>query len=364
MIYLIILGVMFLFAFLDVCEEHAFPRFRYVFLAFFFIFLLFFAGFRYKVGYDYDSYKSIFKMVTLSNFAHLDVEAGYTALNLVLKKLGFGFQAVLFVVAAWSLFFKYETIKKYSVYPFVSLIIYYASNFIIQDFGQIRQGLALAMTLYSIGAIKERNPVKFFALMAVAVGFHYSAVIFIPFYWLGNIKLSYKKMLSILAASLIFYILILGGVFEYVFTHVLKSEYILYKYKAYSGTPLGFFDFTFVFRVFIFGAFLALRDKIELKCKYYNILKNGYFLSIIMYIVFNTNEGLATRGALYFKLFEIIIVPYIIYAVKNKLLVFNAIIIFYVYTIKDVVGALLLQTNKFIPYDNVIIEFLKHLNNQ
>lgn len=361
MIYLAVLGTMFVFAFFDVCDEEHFPKYRQIFLALFFVFLLAFTGLRYKVGYDYDSYKSIFDMVTIKNFMSLYVEPGYTGLNLLLKSIGLGFQAVLFVVAAISLFFKYEAIKKYSIYPFVSLIIYFSSNFIIQDFGQIRQGLAIAMTLYSIGAIKERKLFKFLALMAVAVSFHYSAVIFVPFYFLGNIKLSYKKILAILAASILFYVMILMGVFEYLIVNVLKSEYILWKYKAYSGTPLGFFDFTFAFRVFVFAAFAYLEEKIRPACPYYDILRNGYFISIIMYIVFNTNEGLATRGALYFKTFEILLVPYIIYAVKDRLLVFNAVILFYFYTIKDVVGALLLQTEKFVPYNNVLFEFFKHL---
>jgi len=361
MIYLIILGVMFVFAFFDICDEEHFPKYRYIFLALFFIFLLAFAGLRYKVGYDYDSYKSIFDTVTMKNFMSLYIEVGYTGLNAVLKTLGFGFEAVIFVVAAWSLFFKYEAIRKYSIYPFVSLILYFSSNFIIQDFGQIRQGLAIAMTLYSIGSIKERNLIKFLVLMGIAMSFHYTAVLFVPLYFLGNIKLSYKQMLAIVAASIMFYVMILMGVFEYFITHVLHSEYILWKYQYYSGEPLGFFDFTFIFRVFVFAAFVYLGDKIKPVCKYYDILRNGYFIAIIMYIVFNTNEGLATRGALYYKTFEIILVPYIIYAVKNKLFVFNAALIFYFYTVKDVLGAILWQTEKFLPYNNVLFEFFKHL---
>lgn len=359
MIYLAILGAIFIFAFLDVCEEKVFPKYRYVFLAFFFVFLLLFAGLRYEIGYDYNSYRAIFRTVTLFNLTKMDVELGYNALNLFLKTIGFGFQAVLFIVAAVSLFFKYEAIKKYSIYPFVSLAIYFSSNFIIQDFGQIRQGLAIAMALYSIGAIKDRKLIKFLALMTVAVSFHYSAVLFLPFYWLGNIKLSYKKMGIILAASVIFYIAIVLGVFEYVFTHILKSEYILYKLKAYSGEPIGFFTFTFIFRVLVFAAFVALEEKIRPKCKYYDILRNGYFLSIIMYIVFNTNEGLATRGALYYKMFEVLLVPYIVYGVKDKLLVFNAIMIFYLYSIKDVIGAVFGRADQFTPYNNIIFEFIK-----
>jgi hypothetical protein len=359
MIYLVVLGVMFIFAFLDVCEEEVFPKYRYIFLAMFFIFLLVFAGLRYEIGYDYNSYEAIYKMVDFKNITTLDVEIGYLGLNLIFKTLGLGFQAVLFVVAAFSLFFKYEAIRKYSIYPFISVIIYFSSNFIIQDFGQIRQGLAIAMTLYSIGVIKERKLFKYLVMMAIAVSFHYSAVLFVPFYWIGNLKLSNKKIAVIIGASLIFYIAIVFGVFEYVFANIIKSEYILYKFKAYSGEPLGFFTFTFIFRVLIFAAFVALENKIRPNCRYYDILRNGYFISIVMYIVFNSNEGLATRGALYYKMFEILLIPYIAYGVKDKLLVFNSIIIFYLYTIKDVIGAVFARSDQFVPYNNVIMEFIK-----
>ncbi|MBP1743627.1 MAG: hypothetical protein H6Q58_605 [Firmicutes bacterium] len=359
MIYLVILGVMFIFAFLDVCEEEVFPKYRYIFLAFFFMFLFLFAGLRYEVGYDFYSYRDIFRVVDLTNLTKLDLEIGYTAFNLILKTMGFGFQVVLILIAAFSLFFKYEAIRKYSIYPFISLIIYFSSNFIIQDFGQIRQGLAIAMTLYSIGAIKDRKLFRFFAMMTIAVSFHYSAILFVPFYWLGNIKLSYRKMGIILAASVILYIAIVLGGIEFVFTHVIRSEYILYKFKAYSGDPIGFFTFTFMFRVFIFAAFVALEEKIRPACKYYDILRNGYFMAIIFYIVFNTNEGLATRGALYYKMFEVFLIPYIVYGVKDKLLVFNAIMIFYLYTIKDVIGAVFGRADQFSPYNNVILELIK-----
>ena len=359
MIYLVILGVMFIFAFLDVCEEEVFPKYRYIFLAFFFILLFLFAGLRYEIGYDYYSYRDIYNAVHLGNLTKLDLEIGYTVFNLIIKTLGLGFQVVLILIAAFSLFFKYEAIKKYSVYPFISLIIYFSSNFIIQDFGQIRQGLAVAMTLYSISAIKDRKLVKFLAMMTIAVSFHYSAILFLPFYWIGNIKLSYKKMGIILAASVVLYIAIVLGGIEFVFTHVIRSEYILYKFKAYSGEPMGFFAFTFIFRVFIFAAFVKLEEKIRPACRYYDILRNGYFIAIVLYIVFNTNEGLATRGALYYKMFELFLIPYIIYGVKDKLLVFNAIMVFYLYTIKDVVGAVFGRADQFSPYNNVILEFIK-----
>ncbi|GIM28308.1 hypothetical protein CPJCM30710_09740 [Clostridium polyendosporum] len=323
--------------------------------------LFFVAGFRYNTGYDYDSYKDIFNRVNSSTLFNMGIEFGFTTLCYILKLLGLGFEVLIFIIALVSLVFKYKSIKQYSIYPFISLIIYFSANFIIQDFGQIRQGLAIAFSLYSIRYIKERRLVSYLILMAFAIAFHYSAVIFLPFYFIGNVELSNRKLIIIVAFSFVIYAVFRFGVFEFIFTKIINLPYVIYKYKAYSGAPLGFVGFTFVFRVAIFIAFLLLERDIRNNYTYYNILKNGYFLSIIMYIIFNVNEGLATRGALYFKTFEILLIPSIVYAVKNKIVVFNAILVCYLYTLKDLVGALMGQTEKFIPYKNLIFEFMKKL---
>lgn len=361
MIYLGLLSIMFIFAFLDVCEERQFPNYKNIFLTFFFIMLFFIASFRYNTGYDYDSYKDIFNRVSGSTLFNMDIEFGFTTLCYVLKLLGLSFEVLIFIMALVSLVFKYKAIKQYSIYPFISLVIYFSGNFIIQDFGQIRQGLAIALSLYSIRYIKERKLVGYLILMAFAIAFHYSAVIFLPFYFIGNIKLANRQMIIILAFSFVIYAVFRFGVFEFIFTRIINLPYVINKYKAYSGAPLGFTGFTFIFRVVIFVAFVLLERDIRNNCTYYDILKSGYFLSIIMYIVFNVNEGLATRGALYFKTFEILLIPYIVYGVKNKIVVFNTILIFYLYSLKDLVGALMGQTEKFIPYKNLIFEFVKKL---
>lgn len=360
--YLLILAVLFVLGFLDVTDDEVFPKYKYILLACSFIFILIFAGFRFESGYDFRPYRQIFnKSGFFTIMKESNMEPGFAALICVLKKLGFGFSALIFLMAFASISVKYKIIKEYSVYPFVSLIVYFSSNFIIQDFGQIRQGLAVGLTLYSIRYIKDKNLFKYLIIMFIAIMFHYSAVIFLPMYWMAQIKVNRKVIFSTIGLATVMFILSKSGVLDFIVLKVINQPYITYKYLAYmSGDGgIGIFKFTLLTRVVIFIAFYMLRDKIEPKCKYYNILLMLYLLSIFMFVAFNFNEGLALRGAIYFKIVEILIIPLIIYAVKDKIIMFNFLMIIYMLTFKDFLFEITAYRPSFVPYKNLISEFLK-----
>ena len=363
MIYLIILFIMFILAFLNISDERIFPKYEKILLILLFIFLFIFAAFRYDTGYDFNSYKQIFDNLNFNKIFLTDIEIGFSTVVCCIKALGLGYQWLILLIASISLLFKYKAIEKYSIYPFVSLMIYFSSNFIIQDFGQMRQGLAVALALYSIQYIKDQKLIKFLSIIFIAIMFHYSAIVFVPLYWLSKLDLNLKAIISILGISIALFIIMKTGIIEYILYNIIKSQFLINKYIAYTskGGYLGFLKLTFIFRVGIFILFYLLKDKIKPNCKYYNVLATGYLLSIFMYIAFNSNVGLATRGSIYFKMLEIFIIPQIIYAVKDKIIVFNLLFIFYLLTFKDLFFEVSSFKNNFIPYKSTIMEFLKYI---
>ena len=55
MIYLLILFFIFILAFLDVSDDAVFPKYKNTLLIFCFMLMFIIAGFRYQVGYDFNS---------------------------------------------------------------------------------------------------------------------------------------------------------------------------------------------------------------------------------------------------------------------------------------------------------------------
>ena len=363
MIYLLILFFIFILAFLDVADDAVFPKYKNILLIFCFILMFIVAGFRYQVGYDFNSYERIYNNITLSNFRGNNLEIGFSLFVCLLKRIGFGFPVMMISIAMASLFIKYRVIKEYSVYPFISMLVYFSANFIIQDFGQIRQGLAIAFTLYSIKYIKEKKLYKYLIIIFMAIMFHYSAVLFLPMYWLSRINVNKKVIATAFVVSGVFFVFSKSGLLDYLVLKVIDQPYITYKYVAYmSGEGgIGIFKLTFLSRLVIFALFYLLRDKIKENCECYNILAMAYLVSIFMYVAFNFNGALATRGALYFKIVEILIIPQIIYAVKDKIIMFNGLMILYLFTFKDLYFEIMSSGDRFMPYKNLIVEFLRNV---
>jgi hypothetical protein len=77
-------------------------------------------------------------------------------------------------------------IKKNSSFPLLSLIVYSCSFFVLHEMIQIRVGVAAAMFILAIPDIVNRNLKSFLMKAALAILFHYSAIIMLFTYLLGS----------------------------------------------------------------------------------------------------------------------------------------------------------------------------------
>jgi hypothetical protein len=79
----------------------------------------------------------------------------------------------------------------------MSLFLYISFNLYYSTFNQSRQGIAILLVLYSYKYIKEKNLIKFLIIIALAVCFHFSAILAIIFYIIYNN--SHKKVIAALS---------------------------------------------------------------------------------------------------------------------------------------------------------------------
>ncbi|CAM2899559.1 EpsG family protein [Salinicoccus roseus] len=165
-----------------------------------------FAGIRYDVGTDYFSYLRIFSNLEAGN--PVRTEFGFNFLNVLIAKLGGDVHFLFFIVSFLTMAFIYLTLYKNRNSISIGLGIFVFLLFFYHDsLNGVRQGLAIAISLYSLTFIVEKKFWKFFLYTILATSMHFSSLVLLPFYYIYNV-LGDKNRIFRIAVYLITVVLI------------------------------------------------------------------------------------------------------------------------------------------------------------
>lgn len=252
-------------------------------------------AFRYDVGHDYLSYKITFDTIHSGNINAMlgGVEFLYLLINLIFKN----FRIFLIVVATFSFFVKAIYYYKRSYNRILCLLLYFCSIGLTYDMGVIRQGIALAILLFSIKYIKEKKTIKSFVVIVIAAMFHITSLFVLPLCFLGERKYSRKVYYGLPIATF----LISSYWFKYasIIISQLGIDFISNKwdlYSTYQNVDIGIGSFIRRFIILFIVVEFYLRTKREEQSNEYGILVNGYFLSCIGVILFSEISLVSSRG--------------------------------------------------------------------
>lgn len=112
------------------------------------------------------------------------------------------YQLFIALLTVFVLFSYVRFIKKYSSSPIQSVLYFLGLMFYTFLFDALKQSIAMAILLFAFDAIIDRRIGKFIILVLLAAWFHFPALIFLPAYWIGNMKLG-RGYLFLLAAMLV-----------------------------------------------------------------------------------------------------------------------------------------------------------------
>jgi len=269
-----------------------------------------------SVGFDYDSYESAYNQLHVSDisdiFSDIQFEPGFILLN----KFSPSFIVLIIFMGLITLLIKNKLILNISPFPIVSLMILFLGYYLNFEMGQIRQALAMSITLFSIQYYTDKKKFLFFVLIAIL--FHYSALIFLLVLIIPTkIKSWYFYVIGLFIAIILFFNI------EPVFMKL--SDYL----PGFSGAKMiGYYDdekgklgisIPILFSRFILlSLFFSLKSKIiELRKPIYEYFFNIYFLSLFIYITFAFFPQISGRGGVYFSIFDILLIPIILKAIRN-----------------------------------------------
>jgi len=310
-------------------------------------------GFRNKdVGSDTHNYYRIFNVVNQDNgLAAWGGDFLYANFNRFVGSWNGTPETVIFLCAFITIGTIAYVIYRYSPSLLLSLSLLYAFGTFAQCFNGIRQLMAAAIVFYSIKFIINSKLAYFVITIFIAAGFHITAIIFLPVYFLPKVKLSWIHLSIAWLASFTFVIkkdmmsLIVGKLSFLIPARQFNDGLIL---DVLTGRDtLGFkILFLQIIMLILLFAYKKIKDD-----KYRVIL----LISIIGIIMENafSNAGLLKRLGIYGTIFLLLGVPVAVRYTFNKCDRIVVTYLLYGCNVALFVNALLGGTNGILPYSTI-----------
>jgi hypothetical protein len=321
-----------LLAFFSLLERD--NKFSKISLKIILLLLILFVGLRYQVGNDYAEYFMHHSFIHQGSTNYF--EPLFTLLNYITPTP----YHMFFASSVISFIFLYLSFKYFAPNNGILLFtLYFGIYLIIFDIHIIRQGIAIAMVLYSWKFAVENKKIKFFSLVLIATGFHSSAVIALPAYFLGKIKFTKKLKVSLLSISTItLFILVFfkNLVFDLISLFPLFERYAkVYLDPQFSSTEPISFGFMLNIVAFFIIEYIIVKRPNSFNNPKMQFVENMFFVGILASIVLRFSS-IALRFNYFYQISNIFIFVLIIFSFKEKMqmpvkVVFIIIALLYLY---------------------------------
>ncbi|MDE6300850.1 MAG: EpsG family protein [Muribaculaceae bacterium] len=230
---------------------------------------------------------------------------------------------LFFIYGLISCWIKGWAIFKQSNFIILSLLIWFADLFPLQELTQIRAGVANGLLLLSIPSLYRKDLRTYAFICLVASLFHYSALMMVPLWFLNGKKFNFKLWAGLVTFFMI--IAILGFDAMWVIS-LIPIPAIQAKYSAYlilqaaSETNTNIFSVMLIVKLCL-TIFLAYNiRKIYLHNRFAILYTKIMLLSIILLFAFSTNLTFALRSQELLGIVDILLFPLLLYIIKPQYL--------------------------------------------
>lgn len=295
-------------------------------ISFFTFFILFlFLALRYDYGNDYMSYYNNYIDINngLPAWGHNNILYKYLNLLTPNFEVFIAITSLFYIIAIYHLISDNLNVNDY----WFSIILLLLNPYLfLVHLSSIRQTIAICIFIFAVHFAVKRKPLIYFLLILAATGFHSSAIILMPVYFIANEKkISNKLFLTILVTIIIF---ITTPIFETVISFTLRklSLYSLYQHYFEQGLQNSL-RATLIASIFLVIIILNINKLEGRKIIYAKLSLMAIIISILAYKL-----SMMTRVGMYFEVFLIITLPQILNLVEkrlNKQLIFIIIVSIY-----------------------------------
>lgn len=210
----------------------------------------------------------------------LATEPTYIYLSRIVLAMGGTIWVMFLIYALITIPAKLNALNSLTPYIFTALMIYIPVYFELHDMVQIRAAAAATFLLTAMVSLSNKKHWVAAIFMIVAFFFHYSALIFLPFLFLGNRKLSpgWRIALAIFVISCFAMYLMGKDIFQ-----LIPSTFVIGKIDAYQRTSeKGLWEMTLLYK----NAYYMAKFVFLFLCLYYydNIVERNRFAPLLINI--------------------------------------------------------------------------------
>lgn len=213
---------------------------------------------------------------------------------------GADYQGFTIIVSAFIMICFAHLVSRYSISPVQSFCYYWGLMLYIFMFSAYKQAMAMSILIFAFDAIMDKKPVRFILFVFLATLFHFPALVFLPAYWIAQIKMdrTYLLMLAVMFAV----------------TYIFRNQLINLMMNAYGNEDsainmdgLQFMGNKVVIMIVIIVAALVLRPMSNSDYLYSTLIKFVGIAAVFQTFCYYNN--IFERLADYYFQFAVIFIP-------------------------------------------------------
>ena len=209
------------------------------------IYFVFFA-FRGFINTDWMTYYVEFDKCTWDLLFNYEMgksrEPGFLIFMLLNKSLVPNFHFFVFTSTLLNTWLLLSFFRKYSDNLLIALVIYLVFEGFMINANLMRNSISIFIFLNAITYLQERRPLPYFGLCLLALSFHFSAIVYFPFYFFIHRKLNKWVYLTIFVICIMFFVLHIPIFLKLIKLTGIGGMFIDNKIDAYTelSTARGF----------------------------------------------------------------------------------------------------------------------------
>lgn len=292
---------------------------KYPFRIFTFSILLLFLALRYGYGNDYFGYYAIHTLINSGSTAWGSSNILFRLMNLSTSNYDL-FIAIISCIYIIGISFLIEKNMKKNLYWISICVLLINPYLFLIHLSGLRQTLAIVFLIFAVHFGTKRKPIIYVLFIFIAMGFHSSAVILFPLYFILNDKKFRKKEMFL--SFIIIVLLLFSPLFD-----LMANEFFEYlpQYRHYYEMGIqNSIRSTVISSCFYLFIVLNINKLDGKELIYGKLSLIGTMISILAIKV-----SMISRIGMYFDIFLVLTIPHILdkYTSKSKKYIFLMIII-------------------------------------
>ena len=311
MLYLFIFIVILFLAIFELSSKYIMEKlFNVIFLI-----ITLIAAFRYGVGTDYFGYMNIYNVLPKLDDPYFSTfethgEYGYKLIQGIFKLFNLDYTILIFVISIITMYLFYYYIKKNSKSYMVSLLIFYSMYYFTYINNGIRQGLTIGLFLTILLPLLKKKQYWQYIILTLLFSLIHTSIIVVLILPLIRFDFNKETFLLIIAGATLLSFMNIG--------FLLKPFGNIYiSYQTYLSSRINLLSILSRIIIFIIVIILYKNTSNNVNLEDKSTIKY-YIIGIIIYVVFSRSELMASRLNVYFKCFEISLIPNMIKMLKDN----------------------------------------------